>query len=610
MDDASSTIMIESRLPTFFLASAALVLRVLLGTHHYPYHGGAATGAAHQQQQGLFLVVLLWLTACVQRLDLNHQDNQPQDHGNGEGISIYAHLLLFNIFLYFGWQILCASRQARRFIGGGSRSSRASYSWIANVLTACSLGFWAALLVETFLFAQNIHRRYTILTAISTTLVHLLYQWDRQRRQAFRRGLTGLPLVTSHNNLQQQQQQNHNSQRSSSLRLHEKEWYHWNVYESLQWMSNLSSSNQHHGGGHHDEASLSLVRVLGPQGLTCRQLLSVSATELHRITQLPLGIVLDLLEQVQNLHEQSPCPPNLLPKRTHNNNENYSSRMGGATTTQSMGGIESTNNGETSWLDRYDAEYSHKDDKEDSASRDISAQRGPNNNNYVNTNTNNNGLMVVDDHNVMADRAQSLMKDRFGLELPEIRNAGEHSSSSSSSSPSTTTGQQQQLPINTRNPPRSFAAGFNQPSMVNTSASHENSSFSSSSPLKDILPPDFLASMPPHIAAIAQQKPDLVQKILESKTKHQQAQQQPESIKQPPPSTLLQNLQRVSPVVEERQRGDPPGSEDEYFDNEYQDDEDEYDGTSGEEEGERTELLRQRRKKPPPQVYQSTSWQN
>ena len=93
-----------------------------------------------------------------------------------------------------------------------------------------------------------------------------------------------------------------------------------------------------------------------------------------------------------------------------------------------------------------------------------------------------------------------------------------------------------------------------------------------------MLPPDFLANMPPHIAAIAQSKPDLVRKILASK----------QSLSRPTTS-----LQRAPPRIQEV---DEDGLEDE--DN----------ATLSGEEGERTELLRQRRKKPPPHhAYQSIS---
>uniref|UniRef100_A0A7S3LEK6 Uncharacterized protein n=1 Tax=Amphora coffeiformis TaxID=265554 RepID=A0A7S3LEK6_9STRA len=100
---------------------------------------------------------------------------------------------------------------------------------------------------------------------------------------------------------------------------------------------------------------------------------------------------------------------------------------------------------------------------------------------------------------------------------------------------------------------------------------------STTSKLNSLLPPEFLANMPPHIAAIAHSKPDLVRKILASK-------QQP---------ALLSDA--MSPMLYGKMPAVP----------EQQDDEEDEEYTTSGDEGERTELLRQRRKKAPPQAYNS-----
>eukprot|EP00977_Amphora_coffeiformis_P027037 scaffold32463_cov221-Amphora_coffeaeformis.AAC.1 len=145
-------------------------------------------------------------------------------------------------------------------------------------------------------------------------------------------------------------------------------------------------------------------RILGPEGLTCRQLLRLSATELYQTTQLPLGLVLQLLEQIKALHEEFPCPPDLLPNHAYGSNPHQT------TTTVSEHFQEES----SSWLDRYDAEYSHSESRIQRPSDTTTVSHGG----YTNKNTN-----TMDDESVVVpeQRAQSLMKERFGLELPSIR---------------------------------------------------------------------------------------------------------------------------------------------------------------------------------------------
>ena len=464
----------EARLPTFFLASSASLLTFALS---------AGPTAA---RQGILLTVLLWLSATLLL------------EGHSTTFTFYPHVVFWFALVSFVLKILRAE-QPHRVV---------SFDKVHPLATSCLVGSWTALWLDTF-FATWVYS-YTInVCALLVSLSHAVYQYDRRRRRSFQRGMEGLPLVTSRNNLPTFAT-NASSQRSH----HNEEWYRWNIHESLQWIASTTTSSLPEHGGE------TVMRVLGSERLTCRQLLGLSATELHQMTHLPLGVILQLLEQVQTLQEQFPCPPDLLP--------NYPPAQSAATR-ESSNPTGKEQRKDSSWLDRYDAEYSHSESQMPS------------------------DTAVPDEYNMdgaISERASSLMKERFGLELPEIRAKSNDDSAASRSAP----------PQQTRQAPPPFAASGAAPLPV-APPSRRN--------LDALLPPDFLANMPPHIAAIAHSKPDLVRKILASK-----------------------------------RSGVPPLDNDKMPAVAEQDDEDEDYAASGD-EGERTELLRQRRKKPPPQAYNS-----
>jgi hypothetical protein len=478
---------VEYRLPTFFLASSALLL----------YHAVSSTA-----RDGLVLVVLLWLTASLQ----------------ARTVSIYGHGIFFVTLLSLVWQqyqtspshILCSRPATQR-----------SVALLSPFLSSVRLGAWTGLFLDTFITKiGGIPERTLLGVAALITLIHALYQWSRGRRQSWQQGLTGLPLVTNHGDLL-----THPPSRTDESRRwvpDAVEWYHWGVAESLQWMGRLPKQGEQ------------LVRLLGPEMLTCRQLRGLSVTDLRQMTQLPLGSVVDLLEQVQALEDRSPCPRDLLP--------HYSLAQGAATTNAHE---RTDDKGPKSWLERYDEEYSL-------SSRNLS---------IPNTTSNGDNELPVE----ATDRAQSIMKERFGLELPEIR----HNATTTSGTESRSTD------------PGSMVAPSH---MAATESRAPKAAMGMNS-----LPPEFLANMPPHISAIARSNPELVRKILASK--------RPAVTDKAP----VESHAGLFTVPEPSS-----GREDDYSEEEWDDEDDGDDETyATSEEGERTELLRQRRRRPPPAAYHS-----
>ena len=496
---------LEAQVPVFFLASSAFLVALIL----------SQPSAA---KQGLLIVVLLWLSVCLQE-----EEQQQQQQGL---LSIYKHglflLSVLSLALSFSKNEPVSSYRRPRCI----RCSTGVHS----LSKSCLIGMWAALCWETF-FMQ--HRQYTSFWAVFASLGHATYAWKERRRQrqaALRQGVEGLPHnfeMSDNTNLQQQLFENHGVGDSNGKR---QEWYRWNASNSLQWAVKTCPQ--------HEET---LIRLLGPEELTLRQIFGMQAAELKQMTQLPSGVVLELLERVYQLQENYPCPHDEWPKHisisrnwTNNANQNVDSTV--------------RNHNSESWLERYDVEYSNRNLSSAETRR-----------------TNQTGREVSTEEIVPDAEVRTILKERFGVELTELP----------------------KYPI--KDTSKDVESNGNSSAMhfSGDNGSAIQASISSSASLEHVLPPDFVANMPPHIAAIARSKPDLVRKILQSQqTSRTTDQTAPVST---PLASLHEEVEEGVIVV-----GD-----------EFLEEDDDDDAISGE-DGERTELLRQRRKKPPSQLYQST----
>jgi len=550
------------RLPIFFLASSAsLLTTVLIGPPR------------SVPRQGILLTVLLWLSVTLLQ-------------EGGTTLSLYPHLVLLCVLISFASPIPRAAQQARRstkrrpifsFFSGCGRY----HGWINPLITSCLVGSWTALFLDTF-FTSLVYP-YLQVCALLVSFGHALYQYHQWRQRALHHELEGIPLVTSNNNLRSSGMNftNHQNQSSSiSPRQHrshfcddDKLWYAWNSHESLRWMTSTGSVFPN------EDDRDTVRRILGSEGLTCRQLLPLSATELHQTTQLPLGLVLQLLEHVQALHVQFPCPPDLVPNYTHGTNPRHKQSFVSNRTNPDERFREES----SSWLDRYDAEYSHSESSsrihhQHEETRTISHDGYTTNNNTVD------GDSIV----VPEQRAQSLMKERYGLELPTIRPKSKEGNDGSNDHTLQPQSNRQDLSSLSSAAVAAAAAAAAVPNAIPLPVVAQ----SNTNKLDTMLPREFLDNMPPHIAAIAHSKPDLVRKILASK-------QQQQTLPPPPPPSS--SGVATSPILDSKMSSI---SEQQIEDDDEDEQEEEEYTTSGD-EGERTELLRQRRKKTPPKAYNS-----
>jgi hypothetical protein len=189
----------------------------------------------------------------------------------------------------------------------------------------------------------------------------------------------------------------------------------------------------------------------------------------------------------------------------------------------------------TSWLTQHDQEYNYS-----CAATKYSMDNRDSSSSSSNNQRQRRPVPNADIDPEMATKAQSLMTERFGLELPEIRQSQQHQQQHQ---------QQQQPPpqqqISLRqqlqqmqsplhhdlgpDPPREY--GQDTPSLLDDNPLSDSAAtqmsqdlYNSSAPLPSssslmAFPPEFLANMPPHLSEIIRRKPELVQQILASRQK-------------------------------------------------------------------------------------------
>jgi hypothetical protein len=333
---------------------------------------------------------------------------------------------------------------------------------------------------------------------------------------------------------------------------------------------------------------ISCLAAEGLQGTHLDQLVTTegnggtTVADMHRDTGMPYGPAAALLQAVRDLTVRHERPRN---RTDHGDIEG----VDGAAAT-------------SSWLTQHDQEYGYtsaatkysNDDSDSSNQR----QRRPATNNDIDPE--------------MATKAQNLMTERFGLELPEIRLPQQ---------------QQEPQPQQQPDPSRDYGedtASLSEDPLSDLAATQmnadlwKNSAPISSSSLMDF-PPEFLANMPPHLSEIIRRKPELVQQILASR--------QQEAIMSPPsPVTTPFLMQQQQPLGGGTARNShqsgalftntseqrPPrlgavAEDDEEkidllsADNHYQEptrSNDDGDDEWGDNDGERTTLLRNRRREP------------
>jgi hypothetical protein len=248
---------------------------------------------------------------------------------------------------------------------------------------------------------------------------------------------------------------------------------------------------------------ISCLAAEGLQGTHLDQLVCTGAgsngntgttvADMHRDTGMPYGPAAALLQAVRDLTTRHERPMN---RTDHGDIE----RADGAAT--------------SSWLTQHDQEYGY-----------TSAATKYTNDNHDNSNQGNQRQRrrpgadnEIDPE--MATKAQNLMTERFGLELPEMRLSQQNQPTP-----------QQQSPLHDDldpNPPRDYGedtASLSQEDPLSDSAATQmnadlwkKAAPIPSSSLMDF-PPEFLANMPPHLSEIIRRKPELVQQILASRQK-------------------------------------------------------------------------------------------
>jgi hypothetical protein len=530
------------------------------------------------------------------------------------------------------WQLLWLPSWLLRSTNNSSNTSDGSYLEFAYTGCIC----WVALMLY-----QYIHH----CTAVRQRRLQLQLQHLQQQTSS---------LVDSSGTMHSTSTGTSNN--TSSL-PDERIWYAWTSRQVLEWMNayqppspqhdyekygndNYNSSNSnyatydkssresimdHHDDDEHDNDDynydngylssattsvntvwISCLAAEGLRGTHLDQLVSASTTmtvaQLRRDTGMPYGPAAAFLQAVQDLTRRH--------QRPTNSNYNHDAETGMA--------ADSTTT--TSWLTQHDQEYNHTANAAAAAmaTRDnVNGNRDLDLDSQQQQRPHRPPATTIDPET--KTRAQSLMTERFGLELPEIRQPRQ---------------QKQQSPLHAlgANPPRDYGQDTATHSMsedplsssVATANSNNNKkmdpwndSFSPSSMMG--LPPELMASMPPHLAEIIRRKPELVQQILASRQKEQEQQ---ETSRAPPvmhypqqqslggTTNTEQRPPRLGVLAEEEGENEPSRdlllADNHQHQHEPTRSDDGVDDEWGDNDGERTKLLRNRRR----ETSQSTHYKS
>jgi len=478
--------------PPLLISAAALLIDALLKRQYAP------------TSLRLQLVATLWLTASLQ--------------GNNDTVVMPAALQAVFGLVTASIAIAASSIPSipipSSSISSRSCSSRWIASWLDWAVASASVAVWMAAGVEAVLLSlysnhqqqqlQQQQRTTTTNVSIVTGCVAWILLLANRQRRWWRS--------------QQRMQQRHayaqacsNSNSSNSLSYatavaasasaaaclavpDERVWYTWDEAQVRQWLLARDSSSSDRAEPNHRYYSSAAVFATGnananasmdvnavwwtclaAQGLCgahLDQLAHVSVADLKQHVSMPYGPAAALLTSLRTLTQRHPRPA-----------------------TEFNGTAAGTAN--SSWLEQHDMEYNTRYARQRERERFHYAAAAVDASSPTDAPVTEQALPS---NNVAAqqERAQSLMRDRYGLELPELRQPG-----TTASNEQPTTSSSSSWSVNaTESPPL--------PPVVATAPPNQDLQHLTG------LPPEFLANMPPHLKDIIRQKPDLAQQVMES----------------------------------------------------------------------------------------------
>jgi hypothetical protein len=331
-----------------------------------------------------------------------------------------------------------------------------------------------------------------------------------------------------------------------------------------------------------------------------------TVADMRRDTGMPYGPAAALLQAVRDLTTRHERPMN---HHLRGNGDIELAVVGGG---RGRDGATAS----SSWLSQHDQEYGYTSGATTAYSHHDNRD---NRNSYKQERQRRAVANVADVDPEMADmatKAQDLMKERFGLELPEIRQPRPKQQPQQQQQQQHQHQQQQQSPLHEdtvslpeeEDPLSDYATS----AQMNKDFMKESSLPSSASLMN--FPPEFLANMPPHLAEIMRRKPELVQQILASRQKEtimsappstqiqtpflmqqQQSQSQPSALFA---TTAEQRLPRLGAVAEDEEEKVDLLSDDnhKYYPEPTRSDDDDSDDEWSNNNGEQTKLLRNRKR--------------
>jgi hypothetical protein len=332
------------------------------------------------------------------------------------------------------------------------------------------------------------------------------------------------------------------------LLLDESQWYLWDTRQTWQWLNQrvtLLFMSQHHGDEENAAGAGSsrvLLRTLAPHYLCGDVLDSLTLSQLVHTLHVPYGPAVILARDIARLTQRYPKPP------TTSAEDEYDPTTTTTTTTRIGRAMHPSY-----WLEVHDQEYYHKEHQDRTPHHDAGT---PDEDDDPRPATP--APPAIDPE--LEKRLATLMKERYGIELPTIRRQTstrhvphkDQNDDDDNKTSSCHAEKQQDGPhcgggddqfTSSRNSSR-LVPPILEPSQVTTSPSPPL-------PLPLLLRPQgpynhhglpppstLLENMPPRIRAIAERRPDLVQALLLKQQQHQpQTQQQPR--RRPPPKQPL-----------------------------------------------------------------------
>lgn len=351
-------------------------------------------------------------------------------------------------------------------------SRRALLSWNSGYYLAWAQhvppASWLTSIFLTIAMAVGFHMKNDVILSVqvfvTSSLVLWVRKWYADRKAKIAREIEAIPTSSPSQSLM--------GAAGSAASVDESRWYSWDEDQTWDWLVRFIENHNENG------LATRILSLLAPHRLKGAVLDSLSVEHLVQIFQVPYGPAVLIGREIATLMQRYPKP------------YTYDNPIG-------MNGAASP----YSWIDAHDREYnqpSRPSQTTDSATK----ESGENSDDLAHKESS--VLPMMDPE--QEERIATVMKERYGLELPTIRTSTRVKDTESSQKVSIIMEEEDTRIIQPNSTPLAL------PRNSEHSMSRQRPRDDPHSTLSNIM-----GQMPPNIREIAQRRPDLLQALLTQK---------------------------------------------------------------------------------------------